>query len=339
MSSEFKPGPPERLSLRGNPPDLAIRCGTRVFKVHQDQLLGKPGILDAVRYEGIQDGCVQVQAHDIEHSVLSCILDYFYKGNFDESGLNPYVPSTGHPDENNGVQESPFRSPSGSPSVERNKRLAAVYTMAQKYKIPELKELVKEKFAGNGKLSEYLAAILKDSSLTSLDMGQTLHAKLQKVALTSVDPLEIDPSEAIDSGSIKSVIAAKSLEEEKVNNPNNTPVTDDPLTTSALSTMEALNSTLQTELDALRATNEQQTKELTEQKSQLLILKHEKFQAELSRDTALERFEGLMKVVNDTKRCKNTGCQVPLNIAIQENEVRTKGNVNIRCGHCNSRQR
>ncbi|KAK6348716.1 hypothetical protein TWF718_006503 [Orbilia javanica] len=345
FSGTLKPSR-RRISIRGHPPDLAIRCGSRTFKTHQEQLVGKPGILDTVRYEGIQDGCAVVQIHDIEPSVLSCILDYFYTGDFDESGLNPYVPSTLDPDESNGVTESPFKSPSGSPSAERNKRLAAVYTMAQKYKIPELKELVKGKFAGNGKLSEYLCAIIKDSSMTGNDMGRTLHVKLQKVALASAGPPESDVTESLNGNSgengdndVTKTGVSKTLEEERVNNPTNTPVVNDLLGSSALSTMEALNESLQSELVTIRTAYEKQTNEFNEQKSQFLVLKHEKLQAELSRDSAVDRLDGLMKVVNETKKCKNTGCLAPLNVLVQENEVRMKGNVTIRCGHCNARQR
>ncbi|RVD86064.1 uncharacterized protein DFL_004358 [Arthrobotrys flagrans] len=346
MSSAIIKPSHRRVSIRGHPPDLVIRCGNRTFKAHQEQLVGKPGLLDAVRYEGIQDGCALVQAHDLEPSVLSCILDYFYTGDFDESGLNPYVPSIINPDESNGTTDSPLKSPSGFPSAERNKRLAAVYTMAQKYKITELKELVQEKFASNGKLSEYLSAIIKDNSLNGTDMGRTLHAKLQKVVLASTDPPEAESveqtngndGENVDGDTTENGIN-KTTEDEKVNNPTNTPVVDEPLSKAALSTMEALNESLQSELATIRATHEEQTKEFNEQKSQLLVLKHEKLQAELSRDSAIERLEGLMKVINETKKCKNGGCLAPLNVSVQENEVRMKGNVTIRCGHCNARQR
>ncbi|KAF3282255.1 hypothetical protein TWF970_001668 [Orbilia oligospora] len=298
-----------RVSLRGHAPDLAIRCGNRIFKTHQEQLVGKPGILDAVRYEGIQDGCAMVLVHDVEPTVLSCILDYFYTGDFDESGSNPYVPSVLVPDRNDGATESPFKSPSGSPSAEPNKRLAAVFTMAQKYKINELKEL--------------------------------------KVALASVDSPEVEIIDqsicnnddgSTDDDTTKNGIT-KIVEDDKVKNPTNTPVVDEPLTATALSTMEALNESLQTELAALRTTYEEQTKELNGQKPFLLSLKVEKNQAERCRDSAIERLEGLMKVINETTKCKNTNCLASLNISVIENEVRLGGNVTIRCGRCNARQR
>ncbi|KAK6358789.1 hypothetical protein TWF730_008108 [Orbilia blumenaviensis] len=337
-----------RVCLRVGPPDLAIRCGNRIFKVHQEQVLGKPGILDAVRYEGITDGCATIVAHDIEPTVLSCMIDYFYTGDFDETGENPRVPSTNCLEGGDGIQaDSPFKSPSGSACAERNKRLAAVYTMAQKYRINDLKEVVKKKFACDGKLSEYLTAIVKDNSITAAaaaDMGQTLHAKLEKVALTTVDSPETDGNgdEEITNSeetTTKSSNSSKPLEEEKVNNPTNTPVIPDTFAATALCSMEALNENLINEVDSLRTANDQQAKEIADQKSQLLILNHEKRQAELSRDTAMERLDGLMKVLNETKRCKNTGCQTSLNVSVQENEVRTGGNITIRCGSCNARQR
>ncbi|KAK6502086.1 hypothetical protein TWF481_009896 [Arthrobotrys musiformis] len=329
MSSVYNIGPRRRVSIRGHPPDLEIKCGNRTFKTHEEQL----------------DGCALVEIYDIEPSVLSCILDYFYTGDFDESGSSPYIPSTLDP---NAATETPFRSPSGSPSAERNKRLAAVYTMAQKYKISELKELVKGKFASNGKLSDYLSAIVKDANLKTNDMGRTLHVKLQKVALASIDsPDASSPGQTEeDSDGNDGVntprsnnITTKSLEDEKVNNPTNTPVVDDASGSSALLTLQALNENLQTELATVRASFENQTKESSEHKSQLLVLKHEKLQAELSRDSALERLDGLMKVLNETKRCKNTGCLASLNVLVQDSEVRMGGNVTIRCGNCNARQR
>ncbi|KAK6519739.1 hypothetical protein TWF506_000038 [Arthrobotrys conoides] len=346
MSSTSSKSSHRRVSIRGHAPDLAIKCENRIFKAHQEQLVGKPGLLDSVRYEGIQDGCAMVQIHDVEPTVLSCILDYFYTGDFDESGLNPYVPSTLDPKENNGATESPFKSPSGSPTAEHNKRLAAVFTMAQKYKINGLKDLVQKKFASNGKLSEYLSAIIKDKILAETDMGRTLHVKLQKVALATVHTPEVelmDQSICNDGGSTDDNITkngiTKIVEDEKVNNPTNTPVVDEPDTTTALSTMEALNESLQTELATLRATHEELTKEFNEQKPFLLTLKAEKFQALCSRDSAIERLEGLMKVINEANKCENTGCLAPLNVSVIDDEVRMGGNVTIRCGRCNARQR
>ncbi|KAF3935477.1 hypothetical protein ABW20_dc0110326 [Dactylellina cionopaga] len=337
-----------RISLRSNP-DLAIRCDDYLFKVHQDQIIDKSTLLTNIQYNGVYNGIDEVQTKDTKPEVLSCILDFLYLGTFDETGLYPYIPSTCQTAED-GSKHTPIRSssPSDSPSTEQHKRLAAIYTLAQRYKISGLKELVEEKFASAGKVSDYLSEILKDVISGPSDVGKRLQAKLQKVATTSQEKPQatllggsVDDNNGRDTTGVttpESFIVTPP-EEETLVNPSNTPVTSDITSTSGGAGLQALNDNLQRELETLRSSFEQQIKELKDQKNQLLVLQQEKFQADLCRDTAQGRLEGLMKVLNDTKRCKNNGCRVSLDVLIQENEVRTMGNVTIRCGVCNARQR
>ncbi|KAF3941559.1 hypothetical protein ABW19_dt0205365 [Dactylella cylindrospora] len=209
----------------------------------------------------------------------------------------------------------------------------------------ELRSLVEEKFAATGKLSEYLSEIAGTRKQDEKDLGQKLKVKLEEIAKLSRDSwaeTEEEPklfNDSAMSSGLKSGSGAASPKAGASFAPNNTPITTETESAADLTSLLALNEALRGELSTLRHSYEQQTKDLAEQRSNLLVLKQEKLQAELCRDSAQGRLDGLIQVLNNSKRCNNTGCQVSLNVAVLEHEVRTKGNIIIRCRTCNARQR
>ncbi|EWC43774.1 hypothetical protein DRE_07339 [Drechslerella stenobrocha 248] len=343
-----------RLTLLSNP-DLVIRCQNQIFKVHQDQLLNNCTLLTEIQYNGIQDGTAEVQTKGIKPDALSCILDFLYTGNFDETGAKKYVPSTvlTTDDAHNGIVDvDGLCSPTCSQSTERHKRLASIYTLAQKYKIPRLKELVERKFANAGRISGYLKGILNDARLENPDLGSRLQIKLEGAAASSQDSSTMVSDKADGASFGGSATGATTPEsfaptppeeeeegEEIAIGPNTAPIVQGLAGGTDIATLKTLSLALQAELESLRLVHEEQTKRLQEQQPMLLVLQQGKFQAELSHATAQSRLDGLVTVLNDTQRCQNRSCQISLNVLVQESEIRTKGNVILRCGTCNARQR
>ncbi|EPS41623.1 hypothetical protein H072_4485 [Dactylellina haptotyla CBS 200.50] len=78
--------------------------------------------------------------------------------------------------------------------------------------------------------------------------------------------------------------------------------------------------------------------ELTRYRYQILDIQAEKLQADLSRDVIQDRFDGLVRSLNKTKRCANSGCQASFYVFADEEEVGFTSGPIIRCRVCNSRQ-
>ncbi|KAK6333965.1 hypothetical protein TWF696_002476 [Orbilia brochopaga] len=339
-----------QLTLQDRP-DLAIKSQDRLFKVHQDQLMGKGTLLNNIQYNGIHDGMPQIETKDIRPDVLSCVLDFLYTGDFDEAGKNQYVPSSVLIVQ---TDDEALKSPPGSPSTERHKRLAAVYTVAQKYKIANLKELVEEKFASSGRISTYLDGIIADGKLGPSGMGAKLQAKLEEAAVKSkVSSSPATPanqlgedSESTATGVTTPASPLGAPSELESTNSQIQPASQNPaggLDTANIKTsvanLKAHIATLDSTIESLRSSSEEGETQLKELSNKLKVVQQEKFQAELCHHTAQSRLEGLIKTLNETQRCGNGGCRASLNILVHESEVRTKGNVIIRCGICNARQR
>ncbi|KAJ6262667.1 hypothetical protein Dda_3479 [Drechslerella dactyloides] len=308
-------------------PDLAIRCENYMFKVHQEEVMSKTTLLMNIQYNGFKDGIPEVQTKDIKPAVLSCILDFLYTGDFDETGKKQYVPSTvliaDAGDDN-------VQSPPGSPSTERHKKLASIFTLAQKYKIRKLKELVEQKFAASGKISVYLDGIIADAKLGPSGMGSKLQMKLQEAAASPTNPPSSTTfSETLDdsSGSAAtgtttpaSLIKTPS-EAESTGSRSYHPSEGPP--TMTLEEEAALANVSSTPI------SEEELKAFQEEISKIKALQQEKFQAELSRDTAQGRLDGLIKTLNETKRCKNSSCRASLNVLVHEGEKMDGANSSV----------
>ncbi|KAF3928123.1 hypothetical protein AA313_de0203960 [Arthrobotrys entomopaga] len=316
MTTQTHTALPHRMSLRSSP-DLAIKCHNRVFKIHEDQILENSTLLRNVQYHGVQNGIRTVEIKVIGPQTISCLLDFIYTGDFDETGTNSYIPSSC------GDANCKDHLDLGSPSSDLYRKLAIVDVCGETFKISGLRELVEKKLISNGLNLEGL-----DKTIGELasDMTQILQRKmrLSKPSCESTTPTISD-----------TVTPPK--QETSLDQQNHLAI-QNTTATSTLATKKVGSNGLQAEHDALRADYEGKLKELKEQKEKFLVMQAEKLQADLCRDTAQERLDGLIKALNETKRCKNSGCQVSLNVLVQENEVRTKGNVKIRCGTCNARQ-
>ncbi|KAF3906089.1 hypothetical protein ABW21_db0208387 [Orbilia brochopaga] len=330
-----------------NLPDLAIRCEDRTFKIHHDQIMEKSTLLKSIQYNGIHDGMPQVEINDIKPEILSCVLDFLYTGDFDETGKNQYVPSSVLAISKDEI----IRSPPSSPSSERHKRLAAISTVAQKYKMAKLQELVEAKFASSGKISTYLDGIIADAKsepsfivsevqTRAKEVVQPLNSSLfftqpydpidessgnQSATLTG-SPSLLDSPAAVRSTASAGQAASKDLE-------------DGPLIANIKCNIAELRARFLS-LEANHCSkSEDDQKVIQEQSSRIRVLLQERLQAELCREMAQSRLDGLIEVLNEAKRCGNSSCGAYFNVLVQENEVRGKGNVTIRCRTCNARRR